>query len=48
LEEGRPLPVCQKKRNDEPEPLREARPRATTEQHIAAAPIGAWQVLPLS
>src|SRR5262245_20560870 len=38
----------QKKWSDEPEPLREARPRALKEQHLAAAPFGAWQVLPLS
>src|SRR5438067_5614010 len=35
-------------RSDEPEPLGEARPRALKEQHLAAAPFGAWQVLPLS
>jgi hypothetical protein len=40
--------LAQKKRSDEPEPLQQAQPRALKEQHLAAAPFGAWQVLLLS
>src|SRR4051812_39184893 len=39
------IPKVQERR---PEPLQQARPRALKEQHLAAAPFGAWQVLPLS
>src|SRR5437660_32732 len=40
--------VPEKKRSDNQSRSFQARPRAATEQHLAAAPFGAWQVPSLS